>query len=209
MGVDRPEQGKNADHAEPCPCRLRSKLPAGDHLDSGLAPFEPAAERPLDPVQNVGPVEGKDEPSGTGPGEFPEGGPPLLRKMEMMEEAQGEDEREGSVAKRQAPGDIGYYPYRIMGNWVLGAGPPDHGHRQVAAHRTISGLDQKSGEAAVAAGRVQDERPKPGRRPGSGEAQRFLQDPDFPAMDDPLVDAPVPPALIIGNLMLLEWDLSS
>lgn len=116
MGMDAPEQRDDADHLKPGVRRLFCKFPAADHLNACLAPLKSAAERPLSPMQEVGAVEGKDEPPGTGAREFAESGPPFFRAMEMMEKAQGEDEREGSLSERQALGHISDYSHRTSGD---------------------------------------------------------------------------------------------
>jgi hypothetical protein len=116
MGMDSPEEGEDADYLKPGAGRFLCEFPAADHLNAGLAPFDPATECPLGSVQEVGTVEGQDKPPGTGAGEFIESGPPFFRAMEMMEETQGEDEREGSVMKRQALGHVSDYSHRISRN---------------------------------------------------------------------------------------------
>jgi len=127
MGVKSPKERRDADDPEPGTGGFVFKLAAADHLDPGFGPLDPAPERPLGLMQKIGPVERQDEPSGTGTGEFAEGGPPFFGRVEMMEEAQGKNEGESAAEEGQTLGDMGDRPDGIWGDVVLGPGPPDHG----------------------------------------------------------------------------------
>ena len=173
------------------------------HLYVAVARFEQAAEATLDGVEAAEPVKGHDDAPRCDTSELPEHSEPVLRDMEVVEKAHREDIAEGRGLEGEAATQVGCGAADVMGAAPIFQGTFDHGVCEVGRNEAGTFSQDEVREAAVAAGRIEDERAfraGPGVRIQGAEAGKgAAEKKPLAAVHELLVETSVSAPLVIGD----------